>query len=98
MSNLNKLKAIESPADVSKAVAAREKARRRSMGISQKQLAEQSGVSLSALRRFEQTGQIAFESLVRISRALSCEQEVEGLFSKPTYRSIQEVIDAQGRS
>ena len=97
MSNIEKLKTMESPAEASKAVAIREKARRRAMGVTQKQLSEQSGVSLGALRRFEQTGQIAFESLVRISRALSCDQEVGALFSKPAYRSIQEVIDEQGR-
>ena len=73
-------------------VAAREKALRKKRGYSQEQLATKAGVSLGSLRRFEQTGRIAFESLVSISFALGCQSELDGLFSKPAYSSIQEVI------
>ena len=45
-----------------------------------------------SLRRFEQTGQISFESLVSITFALGCEDNLEHLFSKPAYTSIEEVI------
>ena len=97
MSNIKKLQAMTSPAESIKAVGVREKARRRAMGITQQQLSERSGVSLGTIRRFEQTGQIALESLLRISRALECESEIDALFVKPSYKSIQEVIDEQGR-
>ena len=81
------------PGNVLAQVAAREKALRKKQGLSQTQLAEKAGVSLGSLRRFEQTGHIAFASLVSISFALRCESELEGLFAKPAYTSIQEVID-----
>lgn len=96
MSNIRKLKTIQSPTDSIKAVGAREKARRRALGITQQQLSERSGVSLGTIRRFEQTGQIALESLLRIARALACESDIDALFAKPAYKSIQEVIDEQG--
>ncbi|MBQ9067713.1 MAG: helix-turn-helix transcriptional regulator [Eggerthellaceae bacterium] len=74
-------------------VAAREKTVRRKRGYSQVQLAEKAGVSLGSLRRFEQTGKIAFESLVSIMFALGCADELDRLFARPAYSSIQEVID-----
>ena len=86
------------PGNVLADVAAREKALRKKRGFSQEQLAKKSGVSLGSLRRFEQTGRIAFESLVAISFALGCEDEMDALFAKPAYSSIQEVIDDARKS
>ncbi len=92
MSNLDKLAPLKAPSESAAEVAAREKRSRRGLGMSQADLAARSGVSLGSLRRFEQTGQISFESLVRIMRALRCEGDLDGLFSRPTYRSIDDVI------
>ena len=80
------------PGQMQKEVALREKERRRRMGYTQAELAQRAGVSVGSLRRFEQTGQISFASLVSLSYALGCSQELEGLFAKPAYRSIEEVI------
>lgn len=85
------------PGDVLLDVAKREKSIRKKLGYSQEQLARKAGVSLGSLRRFEQTGSVSFESLVAISFALGCEDELDGLFAKPAYSSIQEVI-ADARS
>lgn len=74
-------------------VAKREKERRRRMGITQEALARKAGVSLGSLRRFEQTGDISFASLVSLCYALGCQEDLTVLFSTPAYRSIQEVID-----
>ena len=38
--------------------------------ISQKELAERSGVSLGSIKRFEQTGEISLQSLTKIAIAL----------------------------
>jgi len=81
------------PGQVQQDVALREKERRKRMGYTQEQLAQKAGVSLGSLRRFEQTGSISFESLVALSFALGCQEELSGLFAKPAYRSIEEVID-----
>ena len=88
-----KLDFFKLPGTVLRDVATREKALRKKRGYSQVQLAEKAAISLGSLRRFEQTGRIAFESLVAISFALGCESELENLFSRPAYSSIQEVID-----
>ncbi len=80
------------PGETMRDVAAREKQLRKARRFTQTQLAEKAGVSLGSLRRFEQTGQISFESLVSIAFALGCEDSLEHLFSKPAYTSIEEVI------
>lgn len=80
------------PGQVMQEVAAREKALRKARHLTQQQLAQKAGVSLGSLRRFEQTGQVSFESLVAISFALRCDSELDGLFAKPAYSSIEEVI------
>lgn len=81
------------PGQMQREVASREKARRRRMGYTQEQLAAKSEVSVGSLRRFEQTGQISFSSLVSISYALGCSDELTHLFAMPGYHSIDEVIN-----
>ena len=66
--------------------------------LSQKSLALRSGVSLGSLKRFEQTGEISLQSLTKIAIALEVEGELEELFSKVLFASIDEVIHAQTRS
>ena len=62
---------------------------------SQKNLALRSGVSLGSLKRFEQTGEISLQSLTKIAIALEVEGELEELFSKVPFASIEEVIRTQ---
>ena len=63
--------------------------------LSQKNLALRSGVSLGSLKRFEQTGEISLQSLTKIAIALEVEGELEELFSKVPFASIEEVIRTQ---
>ena len=86
------------PGQMQQEVARREKERRRRLGYTQEQLARKAGMSLGSLRRFEQTGQVSFASLVALSYALGCSEELEGLFAKPAYRSIEEVLDDARRN
>ena len=85
----------KTPRQLTTDVAKRAAKRRKELGFTQAELAERAGMSLGSLRRFEQTGAIAFESFVRICVALGCEDDLESLFARRAYRSIQEVIDAQ---
>ena len=87
----------KTPAQIAQDVAARAKRRRKELGLTQPELATRAGMSLGSLRRFEQTGKVAFDALVRICIALECEDDLESLFARRAYRSIQEVIDAQRR-
>ncbi len=63
--------------------------------LSQKNLAMRSDVSLGSLKRFEQTGEISLQSLTKIAITLGVEGELEDLFRKVPFNSIEEVIHAQ---
>ena len=58
------------PYQVSKEVAKRYRIIRKQLNISQKEMAERSGVSLGSLKRFENTGKISFESLLKLIHLL----------------------------
>jgi len=87
------LDAFQTPAELTKQVAKQAAQRRKRHKLTQKELSERAGMSLSSYKRFEQTGEIAFASLVRVAYALACEEDVRGLFAGVEYQSIQEVID-----
>lgn len=85
----------ETPGDIIKQVAENAKRIRKRRKISRKQLSEQSGVSYSSIKRFEETGNISLISLTRIARALGVESDIKKIFSDVPYLSIQEVINEQ---
>jgi transcriptional regulator with XRE-family HTH domain len=58
------------PYDVSRKIAQRHRALRKSLKISQKEMAERSGVSLGSLKRFESSGKISLESLLKLIHLL----------------------------
>ncbi len=58
------------PAEVSKALAERFRTTRKQSGLSQEAMAERSGVSLGSLKRFERTGKISLESLLKLMHLL----------------------------
>lgn len=58
------------PSDVLEEIAQRHKALRKQAGFTQSQLALRSGVSLGSLKRFETTGQISLESLLKLAEIL----------------------------
>jgi len=58
------------PYDYLAEIALRHKILRRKAGFSQSELAKRSGVSLGSLKRFEATGQISLESLLKLMEML----------------------------
>lgn len=68
------------PKDVVMEVATRFKSFRKAHKLSQLELATKSGVSLGSLKRFENTGQIAFESLLKLAHFFDRLDDFEELF------------------
>ncbi len=68
--------------------------RRLQMDLAQEGLAERSGVPLSTLRKFEQTGMISLESFLKILSIVGgLEEMIDGLKPKiPAFKSIDEVV------
>ena len=69
---------------------ARVKKKRKAMKISQKALAEQSGVSYASIRRFESTGEISLVSLLKIAHALHCLNDFEELFKGSSITNLKD--------
>ena len=67
------------PSEVSLELAKRLKEIRKQLKLSQANLAERSGVSLGSLKRFETSGRISLESLLKLAHLLGKLKEFENL-------------------
>ena len=91
---------IKSPFEITKDIAEKARKKRLQLNISQQTLSEKSGVSYGTLKKFEQTGKISLESLLKIALALDEIHQFEHLFSKesntlPT--SLDALLDDKSR-
>ena len=69
----------KNPKDVMEDLRVKFKERRISMGYTQMECATRSGVSLGSLKRFERSGQISLESLLKLAFVLECLGDFEGV-------------------
>ena len=69
------------------------KKQRKLLKITQQELATKSSVSLGSIKRFEQTGQISLESLLKITFVLEYLEDFEKVCEREErYESIEEII------
>ena len=85
----------KTPGELQTLIAERVRMIRKRRKISQKKLSELSGVSLGSVKRFEQSGEISFLSLIKIATALDLNNELEHLFEDVPPLSIEEIIRGQ---
>jgi len=71
---------LMSPHDVAEQIAKLAQAKRLSFNLSQRSLSERSGVSFGVIKKFERTGKISLESLLKIALVLDCLKEFAVLF------------------
>ena len=69
------------PLGICRAIAARLRSRRLQLGWSREKLASRSGVNQYALKRFELSGHIPLESLVKAAVVLGVAKEFDTLFA-----------------
>ena len=84
---------LKYPEEIAKDIAKAEKSKRKKRKLTQEELSARAGISLGTLRRFEQTGEISFVSLLKIAAILDETDKFAELFTSREYASIQEVID-----
>ena len=68
---------MKTPRDVQRDLAKRFKTRRLALNLTQEGLAARAGVSWSSLKRFEHTGLIALEALLKLAMVLGCLSEFD---------------------
>jgi len=69
--------------------------KRKALNYTQKELSQRSGVSLGSLKRFEQSGEISLNSLLRVALVLECLEDFEKvcLPKEKMPKSIKELLD-----
>jgi len=70
------------------------KKRRKELKITQKELSLKSSVSLGSIKRFESSGQISLESLLKLAFVLECLEEFSNLCKEreDKFESIEELL------
>lgn len=68
------------------------RSRRVEKGITREAMAARSGVPLSNIARFEQKGLISLKNLIQLAIALGYLGEIQGIFSKPKYSTMDELL------
>lgn len=86
---------ILTPNDVAKQIAARVKARRLELNLTQEGMAARAGLKFATYRRFEQTGEISLKGLLQIGFALNILSEFDALFAQKQYKSLDDVLNEQ---
>lgn len=87
---------ISTPKDVALQIAARVKARRLELDLTQEGLAARAGVKFATYRRFEQTGEISLKGLLQVGFALNALPEFDALFAQKQYQTLDDVLNEQG--
>ena len=83
---------VLNPGEVAMRIAARVKARRLELDLTQEGLA---GIKFATYRRFEQTGEISLKGLLQIGFALNALSEFDALFAQRQYQSLDDVLNEQ---
>lgn len=86
---------INTPESIMQTLKDNFKNRRLSLNLTQEGLANKSGVSLGSLKRFESSGQISLESLLKLAVILECLDDFLHIAQekKQTINSIDELLE-----
>lgn len=91
---------ITTPHEMTMLIAVRAKAKRLSMDLSQASLSKRSGVSYGTLKKFERTGKISLESMLKLALVLNALDGFGDLFAplNPiTVKSLDELAQDKTR-
>ncbi|MDZ4204200.1 MAG: helix-turn-helix transcriptional regulator [Bacteroidales bacterium] len=84
------------PTTICQSVAGRVKGRRLEMNLKQTGLASRAGVNIETYRKFERTGEISLQNLVKIAFALNMTSDFNSLFTEKQYQNIDELLAEGG--
>lgn len=82
---------LKLPEQVATELAMRAREARLTRGFKQATLAERAGVSLGSLRRFETSGKVSLENLLKISFALHRLDDFDAVFARPRAKTLDEL-------
>ncbi len=84
----------KSSVDIMQELQVKFKKQRKTLGYTQQELANRSGVSLGSLKRFEGSGQISLESILKLALVLECLEDFEEICNEKEKipQSIEELL------
>ncbi|MEQ8472669.1 MAG: helix-turn-helix transcriptional regulator [Marinoscillum sp.] len=90
---------LQLPSELLEQIAQRAKEKRKQKKLSQEELAQKSGVSFGSVKRFETTGKISLESLLKIAVVLDSLADFDHLF-KPSARptSLDDILKSNSKT
>jgi transcriptional regulator with XRE-family HTH domain len=71
------------PSEIALILAGKVRSLRKEKGYSQKEFADRTGISLGSIKRFEQTGQVSLESLLKMAHLLDKLSDFENILNPP---------------
>lgn len=77
---------LKTPVEVMNELAGRIKTKRLRLNLTQEGISLRSGVSLGSLKRFESTGQISLESLLKLAHAVNALSDFDEIFQENNSR------------
>ena len=85
---------ISTPKSIMQNLKDKFKQKRLSLNLTQEGLSNKSGVSLGSVKRFESSGKISFESLLKIALILNCLDDFENIANKKDdqYDSMDDLL------
>lgn len=88
----------KNPTDILQDLAERFQKLRKQHNYSQQQMAERSCVSLGSIKRFERTGLISLDSLVKLAHVLDALEQFDTLFqAKEDFSHIEKLFSNQSK-
>ncbi|MDY3201232.1 MAG: helix-turn-helix transcriptional regulator [Arcobacter sp.] len=85
---------ISTPKSIMQDLKDKFKQKRLSLNLTQEGLSNKSGVSLGSIKRFETSGEISFESLLKIALVLNCLDDFKNIANKKDeqYDSMDDLL------
>ncbi|MEV9499994.1 helix-turn-helix domain-containing protein [Aliarcobacter butzleri] len=85
---------ISTPKSIMQDLKDKFKQKRLSLNLTQEGLSNKSGVSLGSIKRFESSGEISFESLLKIALVLNCLDDFKNIANEKDeqYESMEDLL------
>lgn len=84
---------ISNPSEIALNIASRVKERRLELNLTQEGMAKRAGLKFATYRKFEQTGKISLEGLLKLGFALDALSDFDVLFTQRKYQSLDDVLN-----
>jgi transcriptional regulator with XRE-family HTH domain len=95
---MSKYSVAKTPASVMKELVSKTQQLRKDRGVSQLELAKRSGVSFGSIKRFETTGQISLESLLKLAYFFDRLDDFTSVFqTNPDLKTVEKLFSDKTR-